>query len=78
MSDLEEEAIGRRKECSEIVQTLQDQLLLSERQHQEIIEYKANACTNEDRIKYALKTHRKKLIKHIDALAAQVLSTAKG
>ena len=46
MSDLEEEALGRREECSEIVQTLQDQLLLSERQQQEIIEYKGNVGTN--------------------------------
>ena len=77
MSDLEEEATGRRQECSEIVQTLQDQLLLSERQHQEIIEYKANVCTNEDHIKDAVKKHRDLLVKHIDALADQVLSTAK-
>ena len=77
LSDLEEEAIGRREECSKIVQTLQDQLLLSERQQQEIIEYSAIVCTNEDRIKDAVKKHRDLLVKHIDTLADQVLSTAK-
>ena len=77
LSDLEEEAIGRREECNKIVQTLQDQLLLSERQQQEIIEYSAIVCTNEDRIKDAVKKHRDLLVKHIDTLADQVLSTAK-